>query len=99
MRKSIVACFFLVVSAQAADPVVEEWRLLRPHLQERGIVLVGEVTTREQVAEEMARVRRELQMRRGAAPQSRMSRIGGGGGPQGKKKPANRVELRSKIKP
>jgi hypothetical protein len=63
---------------QTAKEIGEEWRLLREELRRQGLPVASYVGTPEQVAADIARVRRELVRRDGRTPVSSMQRVGGG---------------------
>jgi hypothetical protein len=102
MHKSITAVLLLFSAipafAQSSDKTLAEWQRLRPLLREQGYPVMGLVQTREQMAQDMERVRREMERRQGRAPSENLSRVGGGGGAAPQPVVPRKVELRSKIK-
>jgi hypothetical protein len=61
-----------------ASRALDEWRLLRDELRRLSLPVASHVETPEQVAADIARVRRELARRGGRTPSSSLQRVGGG---------------------
>jgi hypothetical protein len=86
MKKSILAVWLAmsgtVLMAQDTDAKIREsWMRIREELRRAGYPVAALVETKEEVAADMERVRREMERRAGNRPVSNMQRIGGGGGP------------------
>lgn len=75
----LVLAVVLPASSQGDDAAraLDEWMLLRDELRRLGLPVASHVETPEQVAADIARVRRELVRRGGRTPASSLQRVGG----------------------
>lgn len=75
-------CLFPVVAigGESEKDIAAEWKKLREELRKQGYPVAAYVETDEQVAQDIARVRREMERRAGKPFVSDMQKIGGGGG-------------------